>query len=239
MRGSCFLPLIFVLACATTTDPEPTAPDPCDSWNTEGFFKRASAAEIATCLGAGASTTDRNDGRDSPICMAARFTSDPEVINVLIRHGASANDWCAFNNWKLSECYANASVLHVAARDNPEPGRVSGADRRGRASERGGGAGLDAPERCLAVAQHRGSGRTTHAERARRARSRSGRACVIENLNKGEQIGTVAGDVHTGCRCTDRGRPLHMQGTQPQPTADTGSVSQWGTISCRQCDEFA
>ena len=121
MRGSCFLPLIFVVACATTTGPEPTAPDPCDSWNTEGFFKRASAAEVATCLGAGASTTDRNDGRDSPICMAARFTSDPGVIAALIQHGASANDWCAFNNWELSECYANASVLHVAARDNPNP----------------------------------------------------------------------------------------------------------------------
>ena len=120
MRGSALL-LIFVLACATTTDPESAAPDPCDSWNTEGFFKRASAAEVEGCILTGSSVTRRNEGQDSPICMAARFTSDPEVINTLIRNGASANDWCAFNTWELSECWANASVLHVAARDNPNP----------------------------------------------------------------------------------------------------------------------
>ena len=121
MRGSCFLPLIFVVACATTTDPEPTAPDPCDSWNTEGFFKRASAAEIATCLGAGASTTDRNDYQQSPICMAAMHSSGPQVIATLIRRCASANDWCAFSPGWLRDNCPQASPLHMAARFNRNP----------------------------------------------------------------------------------------------------------------------
>lgn len=113
--------LMFVGACGGATEPDTAAPDPCDSWNTEGFFKRVSAEDVADCIRAGSDVTARNDGRDSPICMAARFTTDPEVINVLIRNGASANDWCAFNQWELNECYANGSVLHVAARDNQNP----------------------------------------------------------------------------------------------------------------------
>ena len=49
--------------------------------------------------------------------MAAHYTSDPEVVRVLIRNGASPHDWCAFNSWERSPC-PRASVLHLAAAEN-------------------------------------------------------------------------------------------------------------------------
>ena len=95
-----FIPiLIFVLACAGDTTEPDAAPTLCDSWNTEGFFRRASADDVANCVRAGKSVTARNADQQSPICTAARYTSDPEVINALVRHGAFVDDWCAFTSW--------------------------------------------------------------------------------------------------------------------------------------------
>lgn len=111
--------LTFVAACGGATEPE-TAADPCTNWNTQGFFTRASAEDVANCIRTGSDVTGRNEDLQSPICMAAQFTSDPEVINVLIRNGASAHDWCAFNSWERSNC-ARATVLHVAASVNEHP----------------------------------------------------------------------------------------------------------------------
>ena len=118
------IPLVAILlaACGGATEPDEVAPDdPCATWNTKSFFEDATPGLIDRCILSGSSLDERNEGRDSPICMAARFTSDPEVIRTLIRHGAEATDWCAFNQWELNDCYGDASVLHVAARDNPNP----------------------------------------------------------------------------------------------------------------------
>lgn len=112
--------LIAMLACAPVAEPE-AAVDACATWNTEEFFKAAGLADVEACLLAGKSVAGRNQGGDSPICMAARFASDPEVINTLLRHGAQVTDWCAFNRWESNDCYGEASVLHVAARDNHNP----------------------------------------------------------------------------------------------------------------------
>ena len=111
--------LTFVAACGDATEPE-TAADPCANWNTQRFFSRASAEDVGACIGAGSDVTGRNDNLQSPICMAAQFTSDPEVVRVLIRNGASVHDWCAFNSWERSHC-ARANVLHVAAAENMHP----------------------------------------------------------------------------------------------------------------------
>ncbi len=122
--GKCvrFIPiLILVLACASdTTEPE-SAHTLCDSWNTEGFFKRASPDDIANCLRAGKDVSARNGDQQSPICTAAQYTSDPEVINVLVRHGAQPDDWCAMTGWFQVGFCPNATVLHLAAGYNQNP----------------------------------------------------------------------------------------------------------------------
>lgn len=113
--------LILVLACAgDTTEPE-SAPTLCDSWNTEGFFKQASGEDVANCVRAGNDVAARNGDQQSPICTAAQYTSDPGVINMLVRHGASANDWCAFTSWFWVGFCPDATVLHLAAGYNQNP----------------------------------------------------------------------------------------------------------------------
>ena len=105
----------IALACAApATEPEAVT-DPCDTWNTEGFFKRATPEGVASCLQAGKSVSARNDDNQSPICMAAQFNSDPGVIKVLVQHGAFANDSCEFNNWLRSGFCSAMTVLHIAA----------------------------------------------------------------------------------------------------------------------------
>lgn len=111
--------LTLVAACGGATEPEAAA-DPCANWNTQGFFTRASAEDVEACIRAGTDVTGRNEDLQSPICMAAQFTADPQVITVLIRNGASVHDWCVFNGWERSPC-ARANVLHVAASENETP----------------------------------------------------------------------------------------------------------------------
>lgn len=106
-------------ACGGATEPVATA-DPCANWNSQRFFAQATAQEVQACIQAGRSTTERNDDLQSPLCMAAQFTSDPEVIRVLIRNGASIHDWCAFNGYERSPC-SRANALHVAAAENTHP----------------------------------------------------------------------------------------------------------------------
>ena len=120
MRLVLALATVLAMACSGATDPEEAEADPCATWNTEGFFKRASAADVASCLQAGSDVRIRNDDLKTPICMAAEFTSDPEVINVLIEHGALANDWCEFTNWVRFGC-PEGTPLHLAAAYNPNP----------------------------------------------------------------------------------------------------------------------
>ena len=110
----------LIAGCGT---PEPAAvdePDPCGNWNTQRFFAQATAQEVQACIDAGRSLTERNDDRQSPFCMAAQFTSYPEVIRTLIQNGADIHDWCAFNNWERSPC-ATANALHVAAAESTHP----------------------------------------------------------------------------------------------------------------------
>lgn len=110
--------IALLLACgAPGTGPEEVAPDPCSTWNTEGFFKRASADDVAACVKAGHSISARNGDQQSPICMAARYANDPGVIEALVRHGALVDDWCSFSNWVRLGC-PNASPLHLAAAFN-------------------------------------------------------------------------------------------------------------------------
>lgn len=108
---------LAALACACAapaTEPE-AEPDPCATWNTEGFFKRATPESVAACLDAGKSVSGRNDDNQSPICMAAQFNADPDVFKVLIRNGALAADWCEFNNWARTGFCPPMSVLHIAS----------------------------------------------------------------------------------------------------------------------------
>lgn len=116
----CVTALLF--ACVAPAQPESAeSTDSCATWNAEGFFKRATPEEVEGCILAGSSATNRNNDRQSPICMAAIHTTDPEVIATLIRHGALANDWCWFPGWfPVALCpESTPSVLHVAVGLNP------------------------------------------------------------------------------------------------------------------------
>lgn len=67
-------------------------PSDCDGWNTEGYFKRATAGEVGDCLQMGADVRDRSADGITPLFWAAREAMDPEAIAVLLSAGADVNE---------------------------------------------------------------------------------------------------------------------------------------------------
>lgn len=60
----------------------------CDDWGKPSFFDHASASLVATCLEEGASIRLRTDDGQTPLHLAAAYSSDPEVIHLLVSAGA-------------------------------------------------------------------------------------------------------------------------------------------------------
>ena len=84
--SECCAPVAVVLAFAVG---HATAQQPsCDEWNTEEFFRDASATTVSRCLEAGADIHARDEYQQTPLHTAARFNENPEVIPILLRAGA-------------------------------------------------------------------------------------------------------------------------------------------------------
>ncbi len=61
----------------------------CKGWNTDEFFKRATAADVSRCLKAGANPNARiKDGRTPLHVAAAKFSKTPAVAEALLAAGA-------------------------------------------------------------------------------------------------------------------------------------------------------
>ena len=63
-------------------------PARCDDWNTEAFFRTATADDIATCLVAGADVTATTEDGHTPLHHAAWYGEDPVVVQTLLAAGA-------------------------------------------------------------------------------------------------------------------------------------------------------
>ena len=68
-----------------------TAAVSCADWNTEKFFKRASAADVPRCLKAGANVDARNEDGLTPLHKAAASSKTPAVVDALLKAGANVN----------------------------------------------------------------------------------------------------------------------------------------------------
>ena len=80
-------------------------------WNTPGFFRSATVAEVQTCLETGARVDARDNNGNTPLHWVVRAGSDLAIITVLLEAGArvSARD-------KQGD-----TPLHRAARSSSDP----------------------------------------------------------------------------------------------------------------------
>lgn len=124
--------LLELGADPTLTDSSGRVADPgdCRMWPTRAFFAGATAAHVAECLEAGADLVSMEGhgyhrtgtGRmisyptgSTPLHVAAAWTSDPDVITVLVGAGADV----------LARNQGNDSPLDYAARANPNPAVIA------------------------------------------------------------------------------------------------------------------
>lgn len=87
----------------------------CAKWSKERFWKRASVADVASCIDAGASPHAQGKDEMTPLHMAAELNENPAIIKVLIAAGA---DLGARNRWGYTP-------LHLAAEYNENPGMIA------------------------------------------------------------------------------------------------------------------
>ncbi|MCY4325471.1 MAG: ankyrin repeat domain-containing protein, partial [Betaproteobacteria bacterium] len=97
-------------ATATQSPQKPQPVDGCDFTSKE-FFTTASEKAVNSCLQQGQGIDVRNAERDTPVHMAARYSSDPKVTKALLAAGADAN----------SRNFFGGTPLHAAAQQNKEP----------------------------------------------------------------------------------------------------------------------
>ena len=151
------------LPSAAGTSDAPPRPG-CGQWNTEDFFRTATAETVTACLGAGANVAARDDDRITPLHWAAWTTGSSAVIDVLLAAGAelearNKNDSTPLHNAALNNenpaiaevlLTADADIearngggftpLHWAARNNNNPAVIElllkiGADVKARAKD--------------------------------------------------------------------------------------------------------
>ncbi len=110
-----FMGFCLWLAAWMSAAPAVAAGVSCEDWNTEGFFKRAGAADISRCLKAGADVNARDEYGWTPLHAAAIFSTSPAIVTVLVKAGADVNAR-AENGW---------TPLYVAAGQSTTPAMVT------------------------------------------------------------------------------------------------------------------
>ncbi len=98
----------------------------CSQWNTKEFFRQAGAAEVRTCLQAGASLEVRNFFGENPIHVAAMHSEEPAVIEALVEAGANPNALAAEGTTPLHaavDLNENLDIITALAQAGADPNR--------------------------------------------------------------------------------------------------------------------
>ena len=81
--------LACLLLVAGLPLPAAAAEESCKDWNTAKFFESATVGEVRACLSAGRDPNEQDPKGLTALHRAARKTSDPAVIEVLLDAGAN------------------------------------------------------------------------------------------------------------------------------------------------------
>lgn len=88
----------------------------CEGWNTQEFFRAATATAVRNCLAAGVDVNARHAGSSyTPLHYAARFSANPAVIAALVEAGADVN----------ARSGAGYTPLHNAAQFADDPAVIA------------------------------------------------------------------------------------------------------------------
>ena len=85
----------------------------CEIWNTRGFFRTATVADVTACMATGADVAVRDNNGNTPLHLAARYNANPAVVEALLAAGADPPTVQAVN-----------TLLHLAAGSNANPAVV-------------------------------------------------------------------------------------------------------------------
>ncbi len=93
------------------------------NWNTVTFFETATVVTVTTCLSAGSDPNARDRWGYTPLHFAAAFSSDPAVINALIKAGAELQakdyEWGAtplhWASWSSKNPYVITALVNGGA----------------------------------------------------------------------------------------------------------------------------
>ncbi len=88
-RMGAFSAGLFLLLALTPSPPALAAQVSCEEWNTEAFFKRASAEDVSRCLKAGVNVNARETKFGlTPLHVAAAWSKTPGIVAALLDAGA-------------------------------------------------------------------------------------------------------------------------------------------------------
>ena len=90
------------------TAPSTVAAANCKRWNTDTFFRAATAADVQKCLNAGKNPNARGKSKRTPLHLAARDSDSASVVLALIEGRASVNATDAFGQTPLHYAAFNA-----------------------------------------------------------------------------------------------------------------------------------
>ena len=110
-RRGAVVPKLLVMVCVSCTllltpAHATTAHVSCTDWNTKEFFENATAIHVSRCLSVGANLEARTERGLTPLHMAAKYSTAPSVIAVLLDAGANLE----------ARTVGGSTPLHLATR---------------------------------------------------------------------------------------------------------------------------